>query len=54
MNEEDKKPGTANGDLCECGEAQLPQWTGNETARACQACGLVDERSKPDENQNPT
>lgn len=42
---EDKKPGTANGDICECGEHQLPQWTGNETARACQACGLVDERN---------
>ncbi len=40
-----KRPGTANGDLCDCGEYQLPRWSGKETARMCQACGLVDERN---------
>ena len=44
--EAEKRPGTANGDLCECGEYQLPKWRGNETARVCQSCGLVDERKK--------
>lgn len=42
--------GTANGDRCpKCFKDQMPKWTGKSTARACQACGFIEEREpKPD------
>jgi len=37
-----------SGDKCPvCGENQMPAWNplGKETARACQMCGHIEERS---------